>query len=64
MLNPQDEDEGNNKCCCHDKEAEAWGDVASGRVEGVVDHRCQEGTGGLHHPDTREEHSCQQKEEQ
>lgn len=44
MLNPQDEDEGNNKCCCHDKEAEAWGDVASGRVEGIVDHRCQEGT--------------------
>jgi len=44
MLNPQDEDEGNNECCCHDKEAEAWGDVASGRVEGIVDHRCQEGT--------------------
>ena len=61
MQDPQDEGEGNNECSCHDEEAEAWSDVTSGRVEGVVDHRGKEGAGGLHYPDTREEHSCQQR---
>ena len=58
----QDEGEGNCECGCHDKEAEARRDVSSGRVEGIVDHGGEEGARGLHHRNTREEDSYQQRD--
>ena len=58
----QDDGEGNCESGCHDKEAEAWGDVSSGRVEVIVDHGGEKGARGLHHPNTREEHSYQQRD--
>ena len=57
----QDDGEGNCECGCHDKEAEARGDVSCGRVEGIVDHGGEERARGLHHRNTREEHSYQQR---
>ena len=58
----QDDGEGNCEGGCHDKEAEAWGDVSSGRVEAIVDHGGEERARGLHHPNTGEEHSYQQRD--
>ena len=58
----QDDGEGNCEGGCHDKETEAWGDVSSGRVEAIVDHGGEERARGLHHPNSGEEHSYQQRD--
>ena len=34
----QNENEGDNKSCCHDEEAEAGVDAQSGWEEGIVDN--------------------------